>query len=214
MRRSHKNSGMTLMEILVVLTIILILMGAVITAANALRRRAAVDLTQSMLDVLDLAIQQYYDDRGQFPFFTHDDPDADGTYTLRQDISGDNRLLDEFIGAYTPVSGTIPPNPTVDPILLAFETSSALFYYLDRNTDSSQIAEAVSDSLITNKDATGTGVTITIQTLPPKTIDLPRYIDAWQTSIRYQYRTGAAFPVLTSAGPDKKMDTADDVTNE
>ena len=74
------------------------------------------------------------------------------------------------------------------------------------------IVEAVANSLVTNKDYSGADITITIGANPP--IDLPRYVDPWGMSIRYEYLPGTAFPVLTSAGPDKIFDTPDDITSK
>jgi hypothetical protein len=87
-----------------------------------------------------------------------------------------------------------------------------LFYFLNQNPSSRAIASAVSDTLITNKDASGNDITITIGGADP--IDLPRYIDPWGMSIRYEYLPGTAFPTLTSAGPDRVFGTPDDITSK
>jgi hypothetical protein len=94
-------------------------------------------------------------------------------------------------------------------------SSTALFYFLDKHPPSRVIAEGISNSLVTNKDASG--VDIKLEKLPVGSglfVDLPRYVDPWGISIRYEYLPGAAFPVLTSAGPDKIFDTPDDITSK
>ncbi len=207
MRRIDRQSGMTLIEVLIVLATILILVGAVITVGKTLQQRAAVDLTKSLLEVLDTALQQYYDDFGKFPFI------ADLTFN-------ESRLEDVDV-----LNGQVSPPDDLREIrnvkgtLITYSTASsaALFYYLDRNPDSRKIAAAVSNVLITNKGYSGSPVTLTFNPLPPQTIDLPRYIDSWGTSLRYVYAAGAAFPVLTSAGPDKVFDAPydqDNITNQ
>ncbi|MCE5184727.1 MAG: type II secretion system GspH family protein [Planctomycetaceae bacterium] len=200
------RSGMTLMEIMVVLAIILILISVVVTAGKSLQERAAVDLTRSMFEVLDTALQQYYDDFSKFPFITHVD-----AANLVLDTDSDGYRLDAFIGEYSISKGAFPL-PT-DPMCAAFESSSALFYFLNKVPNSRKIAAAMSESLITSKDDGGMPIMITLDATS-ETIDLPRYIDAWKTNIRYEYIDGTAFPVLTSAGPDKVFGTGDDITNK
>ena len=212
MRSVVKQSGFSLIEMVVVVATILILAGALLGVGKYLKVRAAADLTRSELEVIATALQQYYDDfDGEFPFFT-----ADNTGTDVTDGDGSGFLLDEYmniVGGYTVISGTIPV-PADDP---GFDSSSALFYYLDKNPNSRMIVEALTDSLISNKDVSGLAIN-----LRPAggaadgsdDIGLPRFIDAWGMSIRYEYTDGTAFPVLTSAGPDAAFDTPDDVTSQ
>jgi prepilin-type N-terminal cleavage/methylation domain-containing protein len=183
--------GFTLMEVLVTVAVILILIGALIGTGSYVKTRAQIDLTKGMLAVLSSALEQYYDNTGDFP-------------PQLADTSG----FETFLGLS---AGDVTLNIPVPDGGDGF-SSAALFWFLDRNPASRGIASAVANTLITNKDASGTAITITIGTNPP--IDLPRYIDAWGTSIRYVYLTGTAFPTLTSAGPDKVFDTPDDITSK
>lgn len=179
----------------VVLAVILILAGALFGVGEYLKTRATIDLADSELEVIITALQQYYDDWGDFPFVTNTaDSDSDGYW------------LDEFIGDYTVVQGVIPQNTD-------FESSAALFYYLDRNPDSRAIVEALTDTLISNKDAAGQDIQIELPSGSGTVIDLPRFIDPWGMSIGYEYSSGAAFPVLRSAGPDTVFWTTDDIVN-
>lgn len=201
MRRSAEQSAFSLVEMLAVMAVILILAGVLLGVGKYMTVRASVDLTESELEVLATALQQYYDDYEglvavPFPFVTDGVTDADSS----------GYLLDEYLGITPPYSiqGVIPSAQE-------FSSSSALFYFLDRNPNSRRIVEALMDSLISNKDASGAAIKITIGSNPQ--IDLPRFIDAWGTSIRYEYLPGTAFPVLTSAGPDEQFDTSDDIVN-
>lgn len=200
---SGRCRGMTLLEVLIVLATILILIGAVLTAGKMLQQRAAADLTASLLEVLDTALQQYYDDFGKFPYLTV------------KDITGDT-VADPYGRAHLEydLGGTLPPDVfSADlPEPLAAVSSTELYYFLSRNPSSRMIANAISDSLITSKLTGGTAVVLNLP--GNQTIDLPRYIDAWQMSVRYDYVSGAGFPILTSAGPDRTFDTADDITNK
>jgi len=199
MRRSFDKFGFSLVEMTVVVAVILILAGALLGVGKYVKIRAEIDLTKSELEVLTTALQQYYDDFGEFPFFTADDTDAEVT------DDNSNGKLDEYIGDYTPVQGSIP-NDDYD-----FDSSTALFYFLDTNPNSRKIVDSLMDSLITNKDADGIALKISIN--GDSDIDLPRFVDAWGMSIRYEYIDGTAFPILTSAGPDKEFNTPDDVVN-
>jgi type II secretory pathway pseudopilin PulG len=188
MRRSDRQSAFSLLELLVVMATILLLAGALLGVGKYITTRASADLTESELEVIATALQQYYDDMGDFPPETVTQADFE-TALMGQTIT------------FTSGSG-IPDG--VDGW-----RSAALFYFLDRNPNSRKIIEALTDSLISSKNAAGVPIKITIGANPA--IDFPRFVDAWGTSIRYEYATGMVFPVLTSAGPDKTFGTADDI---
>lgn len=197
MRRLNSNSGMTLMEILVVLAIILILIGAAITGANSLRQRADIDLTTSLLDVLDTALQQYYTDHSTFP-------------PVVADLSNLQAL------AFDPLT-TSSLSPDTGTAIPEFWSSQGLFYFLNRSPNSHSIVASVSDSLVTTKDNSGQHLIVLItSTLPAingTKFDLARFIDSWGTTLDYRYPAGATFPTVVSAGPDKQWDTGDDIKN-
>ena len=200
MRRRYGQSGMSLMELLVALAIILILISALIGTGSYVKTRANIDLTKGMLEMLSTALEQYYNDFVDFPF------EAGSAYS-KADLESAANGLDGTVIPDT-VSLLEKDGNNTD---VSTASSAALFYFLDKNPSSRSIAGAVANSLITNKDAGGTDIMITIDT---DTINLPRYIDPWKMSIRYEYLTGTAFPVLTSAGPDKVFDTPDDITSK
>jgi type II secretory pathway pseudopilin PulG len=132
---SDRRAGMTLLEVLIVLSTILILAGAIAVVGKTIRQRADEDLTRSLLEVLNTALQVYYDEHGTFP----------------------------------------------DPALNLHDV-------LNGSPNSRKIAEAVSPQLVVNG----------------------RYVDSWRTYISYEYPDGTAFPILTSAGPDKNFATSSD----
>ena len=203
MRRRCGQSGMSLMELLVALAIILILISSLIGVGSYVKTRASVDLTKGMLEVLSTSLEQYYADFNNFPF------EAGSAYS-KADLEIAANGLDGIVIPVT-VSLLEKDGNNTD---VSTASSAALFYFLDRNPDSRAVAEAVADSFITNKDDIGINIQITLNTVPPTIIDLPRYIDPWKMSIRYVYLPGTAFPVLTSAGPDKIFDTPDDITSK
>ena len=200
MHRSIGQRGFTLVEVVAVLAIILILASVLLGMGRYLTTRASTDLTSGELEVIAMALQQYYDDDGAFPFDTHV---AANTEVADSDSDGD--WLDEYLGVeYTVQNGVLPAGDRV------FKSGCALFYYLDASPNSRKIVESLTGSLISNQDANGDALRIELPAGSGTVIDLPRFIDAWGTSIRYEYIAGTAFPVLTSAGPDTKFSTAED----
>lgn len=213
----RRSNGFTLMEVLVTVALILMLISALIGTAGYIKTRAQIDLTRGMLEVLSTALEQYYDNQSPkaFPFDTPDKAPTLNGFIGDDYIAADIPFDIDPINGGSISSGVLPVHTgikPVDPTWISSASSAALFYFLDKDPSSRAIASAVSNTLITNKDADGNDITITIGTNPP--IDLPRYIDAWGTSIRYVYLDGTAFPTLTSAGPDKVFDTPDDVTSK
>jgi prepilin-type N-terminal cleavage/methylation domain-containing protein len=81
--------------------------------------------------------------------------------------------------------------------------SEYLYYELNSVPDSASILEKISNSLIENKyAATGTPLGTS-----------PEIYDPWATALDYRYTPGENFPLMVSAGPDKKFGTADDISN-
>ena len=109
--------------------------------------------------------------------------------------------------------GTYDPN---------FSGSEALYFILRQVPDCRATLDKIDKSLLTNKDPHGNSITITIGASP--VLPFTRIIDPWGTALRYDYyqkdsswlpdlNTKKTFPVITSAGPDKQFDTADDISN-
>lgn len=199
MRQARQQRGFTLMEVLVTAAVILILISILIGTGRRIKERAAEDLTRSMLEVLCTALEQYYDEAERFPF------EANAGFS-QTDLEG---LL---------AAGVNPPDSLQEKdggsVWIPNASSAALYYFLNRIPSSRTIAAAVADTLIAGKDALGQPIRMEQPVGSGVWIDLPRYIDSWKTSIRYVYRQGWAFPVLTSAGPDRIFGTPDDITSK
>ncbi len=214
MRSERGQSGMSLMEVLVAMAIILILISTLIGVGSTIKTRANLDLTQATLETLSTALTQYYDDFGVFPFDTDTTVPKDGILDAT-DIYYQTHLEADLLGDVPDVAGFpllgVLKEKDGNGNRVSTASSAALFYFLDKNPSSRVIVEAVPNSLVTNKDDNGTDITIDIG---GQVYDLPRYIDPWKMSLRYEYLTGTAFPVLTSAGPDKIFNTPDDITSK
>jgi len=64
MRSERGQSGMSLMEVLVAMAIILILISTLIGVGSFVKTRANLDLTKATIETLSTALTQYYSDFG------------------------------------------------------------------------------------------------------------------------------------------------------
>ncbi|MGB7583044.1 MAG: prepilin-type N-terminal cleavage/methylation domain-containing protein [Sedimentisphaerales bacterium] len=135
-----------------------------------------------------------------------------------------------------------PPQVTIsggtnDP---TFSGSEALYFILRQVPDCRVTLDKIDKSLLTNNSNDSPPAPLTINLITgTTTITFPftRIIDPWGTPLRYDYypeyadyilanpggnwanyvtyRNSAkkTFPVITSAGPDRQFDTADDISN-
>ena len=183
------------MELLTVIAVLVILAAMLLGAGKRLRVQAEEKLTQSQIDVLVTALEQYYaanDD--EFPF------EADADYdeaALLGDIQTDTGAA-----AVSVTSGTH---------IQEYCSSEGLYYFLDKSVVSREIAEAISETLVTCKDADGVFLRIDID---GESLDPARFIDPWGKSLRYTYAAGNTFPVIVSAGVDGDFGTEDDITSK
>lgn len=188
----YRQNGMTLAEVLVTLAVILILFGTLSGLGIHLKRQSEIRLTESTLAVLVMALEQYYNDAGTFVPPVNSQAD-----------------FDTAVG----VAATQIRPPAVHwsgVIGQAAWSSEALYYFLNRSPNSKAIIETLLDRFLSNQDALGRVLLIEIPTGETPT-DLIRFVDVWGMPIRYQYDPSVhAFPILTSAGPDKQFETVQD----
>jgi len=203
----RRQLGFTLIEVLVTLAIILILAGALVGTGKYLRTRAERQLTQSEIEVICTALEQYYDQTNpkQFP------PQVDNQSGMEKALFGDPPTQ-----GITVVKGMHPvpdTDPATDDTGTVFWRSEAAFYFLNKVPQSKEILNSLSNRMLSNKDLNGVGLQVQIPA-GGTTYDWVRFVDAWGTTLRYTYLSGDAFPVLVSAGPDKKFDTKDDLSSQ
>jgi len=205
--------GMTIFEILVAVAIMAILVTAVIGISKRIINQGRIRLTQSELEILVTALEQYYDFDERFP------PDCnDNSQTVLWDA------LSGTIGDSKSATFRGPGKHSPE-----FSSSEVLYYFLNKVSQSSRIARNISNSLMTPLDDPNKPE---MEPYNPKTnkydprslvfdygnsntsddIYLNRFIDPWGISLRYKYDS-PNFPKLSSAGPDKLFGTDDDISS-
>lgn len=185
---------------LVALAVVLILISASLRVGQYVRQRGNIQLTRSLLAVIDTALQQYHTDFGAFPPVV---------LSLSQFGSDVGSSADYAAGSGLLLDNVVWPNKADWP-------SAALFYFLDSAANSRSIIGALTGSLMTNKDQVNTAVVVRIPAGDNNSKkDLVRFIDTWGTSLWYLYDPAAdSFPQVVSAGPDKVFGTPDDIENK
>jgi len=107
-------------------------------------------------------------------------------------------LLDSALQEYREFAGHFPEQRETDSANAAIH-SEYLYGELYSIPGSREVLEKISDSAVANRyGEAGTPAEI---------------YDPWGTVLDYRYVAGGNFPLLVSAGPDKRFGTADDMTN-
>jgi prepilin-type N-terminal cleavage/methylation domain-containing protein len=223
MKTRGQIKGLTLVEMLVVVAIIVLLVSMVVGVAKRIDDQSKERLCRSTITLIDNALEQFRDFG-----YEYKDPNFAGlTFPLDcNDIFTVNDLQNTLRNAlYLPsTTVTITVSARYDPI---FSGSEVLYFVLSQVPDCRLTLGKIDKSLLTNIDADkSTEITIEINSAGIiTTLPFTRIIDPWGTALRYNYydkltpsllpdlKTKKTFPVITSAGPDGKFDTSDDVSN-
>lgn len=178
------------------MAIVLILVGTMLTGGKHLKVRAERQLTQSAIEVIVTAMEQYYEqtDPKQFP----------------PQVNSQSELQTVLANTVT-LSGSHPDSAAV--IGKAYWSSETAFYFLEKVPQSKAILGSLAGRMLSNKDLTGAGLQMVIPA-GGTTYDWVRFVDAWGTSLNYEYQNGDSFPVITSAGPDRVFGTEDDLKSQ
>ena len=161
MRTSRNKYGFTLLEMLIVMTLIVILASMVIGVASHIDARAKKDQIENTFVLLDSSLQEYRQFGDKFP------------EQLEQNYAN------------------------------AAAHSEYLYNELNSVPASRSILEKINSSLIENKYAAAAAPIAAS----------PEIYDPWGTALDYRYTPGENFPLMVSAGEDKKFGTADDIDN-
>ncbi len=228
MMATKHNDGLTLVEMLVVLGIIVVLATIGIRITMRMDTQAKENALRETFALLSSALEQFHDygytyaptsvyaNTGfDFP------PDCDGFLvvhlqeTLKATLGADSIQITNHV-------------KSVDEEYVEYSGCEVLYFFLSRVPPVAEVLKGLNAALVTNQNGGGRPVEISINGGPLES--LPRVIDPWGTTLRYDYyevrqATGAPtstppapipatrrnFPVLTSAGPDRRFGTADDI---
>jgi prepilin-type N-terminal cleavage/methylation domain-containing protein len=239
MKPGSLKSGFTLIEMLMVVAIIAILVSMVVGITKRVDDQRKERLCRNTIDLIGNALEQFRDfgyeykdsyyDGLTFPLDCNDFPITSFfPYPNLQDT------LHSALYSPTAPAITIWPVAQHDP---RFSGSEALYFILSQVPDCRKTLGKIDKSLLTNKGidrVTDVNIAVPSGATATSTTNLPftRIIDPWGTTLRYDYYpeyadyTGTiipykdyrdsakrTFPVITSAGPDKRFDTADDISN-
>jgi prepilin-type N-terminal cleavage/methylation domain-containing protein len=191
---SDKQKAFTLIEVMIVMAVILILAGAMLTGGKYLKVRAERQLTQSAIEIIVTAMEQYYEQTKSFPPMINNETELQAVLSASSvTVVGGGTLQNEFW------------------------RSSSAYYLLTRVPQSKAILESLSERLVSGKASNNIRVQLEIQMAasePVKTYDWVCWVDAWGQLFRYTYSAGDVFPAITSAGPDKQFGTDDDLSSK
>jgi prepilin-type N-terminal cleavage/methylation domain-containing protein len=226
-KRTAGQRGFTLIELLVVAAIIVVMASALVGVGRRMLTRAQEKLAGSTLEIVVTAIEQYHGELDRFPMEYLNSQRVSVTSVFPQgpkvkltDPFGLIEYLNDDLGLSRRIPAqtvTIPPTGFTPIECDQIAVSECLYYFLNQCPTSRRIVDTIADSQKTSldpdrkprqavyKDATGKDITIT----------LIRLIDPWGTPLRYEYAPGTmSFPRITSAGPDRKFDTTDDLRSD
>ena len=219
-KEQRTKTGFTLVEMLVVVAIVAILASMVIGIASRLENREKEKHCRSTLALLTTAIAQFHEYgfnyKGNFTGFNFP---LDFNGFDRGPIEG--TLKNELGARFVQISGDAPdPN---------YSSNEVMYLLLNMVPASRQTLEKIDGKLVTNLGLGGKPMQITITGYSEpgigKVYPLFRVLDPWGVALRYDYydevpppvipdpKTKKNFPIVTSAGPDKKFGTSDDITN-
>ena len=237
MKPGSLKSGFTLIEMLMVVAIIAVLVSMVVGVTKRIDDQRKERLCQSTIVLLGNALEQFRD----FGYEYKNNDYAGLTFPL--DCNNYDIITPSFPYPNVPdtLQDALysAPLPTITISGGAhdatFSGSEALYFILSQVPDCRTTLDKIDKSLLTNNGTDGNPINITIGTLP--VMPFTRIIDPWGKTLRYDYcpeyrdyilaypagnwstyllyRDSAkrTFPVITSAGPDKQFDTADDISN-
>jgi len=216
MRIKKCTKAFTLIEMLVVVSIIAVLVTIVISIATRLDTQGKISSTQGTFALVNTALSEFQD----YGYCYENPFDVDFKFPLDCNGFSSSDLETALaqgcdISNVTITSGTHEPN---------YSECEALYFFLNRLPACEKIMSQIDIAFLTNLDRNGVRLIIHIN---GSTDDYPlfRFTDAWHNTLRYDYydaenistvtprmrETIKTFPVLTSAGPDGDFDTADDI---
>jgi len=192
MKTCKQKTGVTLVEMLIVVAIVALLVTMVISAAGRIQTRAEEQLAESTIAIITAALGQFRDYGYNYPHPNY----SNLKFPLDCEGISDDDLMNALGATATP-TGT-------------YLKSDVWYFFLRRVPTSRKTLDKIDESLKQSINIIFNG----------KEYSLLRILDPWGTALQYRYYYDYSppedkwtFPVITSAGPDRIFGTTDDITS-
>lgn len=214
MRIDRSKTALTLVEMLIVVAIVVVLTTMVIGLAGRINDQSNEQLTKNTIGIITAALRQFRDYKYRYedPIYSGFDFPLDCN-DFPQPAVG--MTLGNALGATVAISGG-----THD---IRYSGSEALYFLLTQVPECRKTLDKIDESLLTNlgSNKQPRDISVTFSGGVPKVYPLLRVIDPWGTTLKYDYydevtlnpRSKRVFPVITSAGPDRKFGNTDDISS-
>lgn len=220
MKKYKYKAGVTLVEMLVTVSIIAILATMVIAIATRVDNQGKEQLTRGTFAIIDTALEQFKDHRYPYygQYYRFDFPlDCNG-YS-RDEVRATLKDALNASDVQIPVS--------IENYDLNYSGISVMHLLLSQLTECKKTLEKIDKSLVTN-EYSGGSLNVSIAIGDTTSFPFYRIVDPWKTPLMYDYynenlhpttptgfdnmkNSRKNFPVLISAGPDRRFGTSDDI---
>ncbi len=206
MKRLKFQSGLTLVEMLIVVGIVAVLASIALRLATRVEGQGRERLTRATISILNAALGQFADYRYRYPNEAYagfdfpvdctEIPDPCGLppvfLAMMRDVMLEPQLGPSVIKNVTVTIG--PMGCVHNP---EYSGCEAMYFFLSQVPTCRNVLDKIDKSLLTNMDINKLGLEMTIQVqwsgnksgTNTKVYPLTRVVDAWGTALHYDYYT-------------------------
>ena len=219
-RKKRPGRAFTLVEMMVAIAIAVILVSLLVVSGKAIRTGGQIKVTKTTVQLMVNALQEYKEARdnhtGNFTYplwplgnlgdlaYTYNDM-LTFLFDYGFPVVNDNTKS----GSHGNYWGTVGGLPLAE--ALGLERAQARIEFLYYCLDDVPASRSVLDRLPGNKVANADGDSVIVGDGTGRVKQLIEVIDAWKRPLAYRWQGPGNFPVIISAGPDQRFDTADDI---
>lgn len=225
MTHRRHNAGVTLVELIVVVAVLVLLAGMTIRLTRGLDNRSKENTLANTFAVLKVALEQFrdfgYSYRGaDYSRYVYPLDCTDFTVEDLRTVLGDVLGLDPNATTVEITNHERAPGDEYR----EYSGCEVMYWLLSQVPDARETLKGIHSSLVTNENGARKPVSLQVGTRSPE--PFLRVLDPWGTTLQYDYydvatpdlkplpETERNFPVLISAGPDRVFGTADDISSK